>query len=622
MTIVVRHALGRRNIRMNVKFNKRGTMFHKFTLVILTVGLFPVFLLAVFISYTMLSRYEVAVKTNYEQAAVHISTNLDNILDNYNTISKMIYSYSSLMEGSQTINYLKADTFRQVIEEENRSEKISAFLRNVQTVDSYIYATHFIGFDSHHQKLAYHYSMTSTYFKDEEIFESDVDYTNWDKESKKLQVVPTHKNKYFNGPERDIITFARNYFDIRGVIGKGKYIGTIFIDVDIDRLRMLLQTVNVIGEGTYYIVNEAGDCMFSNDENIIGENLYDKKLNLQNTKEQLSIASDADEYGLKVIIIMDKKTAFMQITVLQKMLFFAVLFCIVLLAMGSIWFSKKLTNPINKMVDSMELIENGNFELQLPVTSNDEIGILSARFNQMLTTLNQYINQCYVAKIKQNEAELTAVKSQIYPHFLYNTLEVIRMTALDNKDEKVSKMIQALSLQMRYIIGNVNDFVPLSEEIEIVKNYVYLLNCRIDGGFEFHIHAPDSKEIMVPKLILQPIVENAYKHGLKPKGGKGNVILEVERKNGMVQITIMDNGVGMDEIHLKQLNKNLEGNEMGVKNAYNWQSIGVKNVHDRIRYIYGEGYGVEITSSQSVGTMVQIFFPDKGGSVHAKDDHC
>ena len=84
----------------------------------------------------------------------------------------------------------------------------------------------------------------------------------------------------------------------------------------------------------------------------------------------------------------------------------------------------------------------------------------------------------------------------------------------------------------------------------------------------------------------------------------------------------MDNGVGMDENHLKQLNKNLESNEMGVKNAYNWQSIGVKNVHDRIRYIYGEGYGVEITSSQSVGTMVQIFFPDKGGSVHVKDDYC
>ncbi|WP_310604169.1 sensor histidine kinase [Anaerosporobacter sp.] len=597
--------------RWRIQLWNRKSLFYKFAFVILVVGLLPVLVLTGFIFQILLTRYEDTLKNNYEQVATHISTNLENTIDSYNTISKMIYNYSSATDNLQYLNYLNADKFRQVIEQEDAKTKINSFLRNVQSADSYIYATHFLGVNSEGKKIDYHYSMTSNYFKSIDIYENDVNYSNWDKESKNLQVVKTHKNRYFNGMEKEIITFGRNYFDIRGDIGDSKYVGTIFIDVDIERLVMLLSDVKVSSEVTYYIVNEREDCFFSNNNEAIRENLKDYPMSLENSSEQLVINSNVNKYGLKVIVIINKNTAFMQIRLLQKMLISAVLFSTAILLLGSIWFSKRLTRPINNMVDSMQLIENGNFDLQLPVTSDDEIGILSARFNQMLTTLNQYINQCYVAKIKQNEAELTALKSQIYPHFLCNTLEVIRMTAVENEDEKVSKMIQALSLQMRYIIGNASDTVPLSEEITMIENYVYLLNCRIEHSFLFHVNAPNSKEIMVPKLILQPIIENAYVHGLKPKGKGGNITVDVEKQDDKIIISIMDNGVGMNEMQVEKIRKMLMGNDMGIRNEYNWQSIGVKNVHDRIRYLYGADFGVEITSSQAVGTMVQLFIPDR-----------
>lgn len=245
---------------------------------------------------------------------------------------------------------------------------------------------------------------------------------------------------------------------------------------------------------------------------------------------------------------------------------------------------------------------------------------MAERFNQMSAALKNYINQSYVAQIKQNEAELTALKSQIYPHFLYNTLEIIRMSALENGDMPVSRMIEALSRQIHYLIGPMQDMVPLEKEIEIINGYVYLLNCRIAGKVQLMVNGKKISGILVPKLILQPIVENAYVHGIKPKSGSGSIMVEITKiehpeKPGEgdarkeLEITVMDNGVGMGEDDLTRIQALLDGDEIGIKNEYNWQSVGMKNVHDRIRFLYGEEYGVRVVSTPGVGTMVRLLMP-------------
>ena len=392
------------------------------------------------------------------------------------------------------------------------------------------------------------------------------------------------------------------------------------MDVNLERMNQIFRTVKFNGGETIYVLTPESVCLYSNQDEKIGASLGDELTDYQNTEDYLVLSSSSNSYGVRVVVVLDTAVAFQKIRNIQHLMYLFVGMSVIALLLCSIFSSKRLIRPIHAMMKQMGEMESGNFDIQLPVNSGDEIGVLSERFNQMSIALKKYINQYYVAQIKQSEAELTALKSQIYPHFLYNTLEIIRMTALEDGGEKVPEMIEALSEQIHYLIGPVQDMVPLEKEIDIVRKYVYLLNCRINGKVQLSISAPGAGEIRVPKLILQPIVENAYVHGIKPKG-KGNIFIESEIHEGVQEISVLDNGQGMDEEALGQIRKLLEGNDPGIKNEYNWQSIGLKNVHDRIRYLFGEEYGIQVTSTPAVGTMVRVLMPIQGKEGdHDKDD--
>lgn len=184
------------------------------------------------------------------------------------------------------------------------------------------------------------------------------------------------------------------------------------------------------------------------------------------------------------------------------------------------------------------------------------------------------------------------------------------MTALEETEQaKVPGMIEALSAQIRYIIGTVQDTVPLEKEVEIVESYIYLLNCRINGKIHLNVELNGFSNVKVPKLILQPIVENAYIHGFKERGGSGVIMIDVVMVDGKLEIAVMDDGIGMDRDTMGSLYELLEGDSIGIKRDDDWQSIGLKNVHDRIRYLHGEPYGIEVTSQIGVGTMIRIVMP-------------
>ena len=231
------------------------------------------------------------------------------------------------------------------------------------------------------------------------------------------------------------------------------------------------------------------------------------------------------------------------------------------------------------------------------------------------------VAQGYLSKIKQTEAELNALKSQIYPHFLYNTLEVIRMTAVGRNDQMVADMIEALSDQIRYVIGTVNDLVPLGREVDILTKYIYLLNCRFSDKVTFSYNCAHLENQLIPKLILQPIVENAFIHGIKPMDGPGHIQLMAEQNENRITLTVMDNGVGMDEAALNKLYTLLDSDQPGHKENYEWASIGLKNVHDRLRYLYGSDYGISLYSTPGVGTVVKATIPADLQNLEEEDSH-
>lgn len=603
-------------------------LYQKFTLVIICVGLIPMGIFSTAIMNRMFKEYGNSLKFNYEQAVAYFNTGIDSMLDSYNDISKMPYYYNYSSEGNFQFNYMSFDNLRKILygaEEEEGPAKIKrqvemgAFLQNVQSVDSFIESSHFV-VDESIAKAPFHASRRNTFLRSEALFDQRLKLDELDRTSKQMILISTHPMDYYNRTARQVFTVGRNYFDLTKAVGDTVYIGTLFIDVDLERLINVFRNARFNDSDYIYVVDREGNCFYSSRQGVTGVRL-DLTAAFNDTKNRQVIDMGYGRYGLKTIVVMDAAAAYQRLNQMRNMLYVFLGGVVAALLFGSVWFSRRLTRPIRNMMDQMSQIENGNFKVELTVESKDEIGILSRRFNQMSQELETYINKSYVAQVKQSEAEMTALKSQIYPHFLYNTLEIIRMTAVESEDEKVSNMIEALSQQIHYIIGPVQDLVSLDTEVDIIKKYIYLLNCRISGMVNLTVEFNGLSHMMVPKLILQPIVENSYVHGLKPKNGTGHIMIDAEIEDGRLIISLMDNGVGMSGETLERLKGLLESDEIGIKNEHNWQSIGLKNVHDRIRYLYGKEYGLEITSTVSVGTMVRIIMPaGKGDEVYASDD--
>lgn len=612
---------------------KHFNLYHKFALTIILLGLLPILLLTTFIANKMIRNYSRALSIQYEQASEYVLSSMESVLDNYNTISQMPYFYN-MGVGKGADSYLSFDHFRKILTgeeyepetmEADRQRDMQSFLQYLQSVDNYINSVHVIAPQGNGKNLAFHYSVYNSFFSDEEKFEELVTYETLDTENKKLILIPPHTTAYYYGNQEQVFTIARNYFDLRGPVGKTPYVATIFIDVDLKRIDKIFQSVDFTGNEQIYVVDENGKCFYSNNEEVIGENLAQDLQEFQGAKDWFVVSVDGKKYGMTVHICMDARVAFSDIRKMQKLMYVCIILSILLLSFGSFYFSNRLTKPIQRLVKQMEKVGKGNFDIEIPVQSSDELGTLAESFNEMSRELKKYINQSYLAQIRQNEAELTALKSQIYPHFLYNTLEIIRMTALEDEEKsKVPEMIEALSQQIHYIIGPMQDLVPLEQEIDIVRKYVYLLNCRINGKVKLMVNAQGTSMIHVPKLILQPLVENAYVHGIKPKQGSGSIMIEAHQKGDDLEITVMDNGVGMGQDSIDKIMQLLEGDAPGIKNQYNWQSIGLKNVHDRIRYLYGEQYGIQITSTVGVGTLICVVLPwktvERGEKTDDKDD--
>lgn len=604
-------------------------MFHKFALVIIISGLVPMVILVTVLFRTMLEQYRQVVTDTYEQAVISVESRFDNMLTSYNTITKMPYYYN-FSSNETAVNYMTFDNFRQIVYgigydpenmEERRKADMEAFLRNLMNTDMYIKSAHFVGQDLNGNEISFHVNVRNNYMGSKELFYKAVDREQLDKTSRKMMIYPIHKDTYISSSmPSDVFTVARNYYDLRGSIENMNYVGTLYLDIDAARITSLIDSVDFIRNEKLYITFEDQFCLYSNQPEAVGQ--YVDLNSMGQEKNGMVLQTESEEYGISTVVELDPQRAFAAIENLYRMMYLVIGISTLALVLGSIFFSRRLTRPLTEMMKQMKRVETGDFDINLKVEKNDEIGELSSRFNQMSAALKTYINKSYVAQIKQNEAELTALKSQIYPHFLYNTLEIIRMTALENEDHQVSSMIEALSEQIHYLIGPVEDLVPLEKEVDIVKKYIFLLNCRIQGNIQFEISGNGLDRIMVPKLILQPVVENAYVHGIKPKGGTGRIFMETVRENEKLEITIMDNGVGMDKNQLEKMMALLESDEIGVKDEYNWKSVGVKNVNDRIRYLYGEEYGIKADSSPGLGTIVRILLPIQiKGEHYDKDDY-
>lgn len=265
------------------------------------------------------------------------------------------------------------------------------------------------------------------------------------------------------------------------------------------------------------------------------------------------------------------------------------------------------SNRTTHILEAMDELQQGNFKARIETgNENDDLSLISNNFNHMCIKLDEYIERVYMAEISKKDAQISAFQNQINPHFLYNTLESIRMKAVLNGDKEVGRMLYIMAALFRNMVKG-GSKTTLSQEIEYCKMYLELFQYRFDNAFRYDIKIDsilENKEIM--KFIIQPIVENYVLHGIR-NGEEDNLIrITVEQIEDSIRIIVCDNGKGIEEEKMEEIKESLRNNRSS-------NSIGLLNVHNRIRLTYGDAYGVELDRAASGGTLVKILIPMKGG---------
>ena len=278
-----------------------------------------------------------------------------------------------------------------------------------------------------------------------------------------------------------------------------------------------------------------------------------------------------------------------------------VLLCIVLLVVLGYAFSKRLVSCLERLTENMNQVHLGFRKVTVDSDSKDEVGTLIRSFRRMMEELNKLISEVYEAKIELQHTEMKALQAQINPHFLYNSLSIINWKAIEAGEDEISKVTLDLSTYYRTSLNRGETMTTVENEIRNIQAYLNIQLIMHDNSFRVEEEIDEScYQIQTPKLILQPLVENAIDHGLDPLEKEEKILtIRVKKEGDVVVFRVQDNGNGMPQEKAEQI--------LGIQSP----GYGVHNVYDRIKLLYKEKGSMQIISEEGVGTTVEIRIPEK-----------
>lgn len=586
------------------------SLFTKSVAALITIGVLPLMIMGLSIYNAYLDSIRDMMLSNMYRTTLSIGRSIQDIVHEMEENTK--YLYSIQIEDYGYMYQLLEDTS---VSDNKKNMLITDVLRNILHMNPYIDHVFFVLKNGEvYSAMRSPESMINT-LRLKEWHE-----TYYQPDSKQMTLISTHITDYYMGSRKKDFSVSRNIMNTKTIqSADSEIMGTLYIDISEDYLTNIINETKMEEGSQIYIVDKKSKSFVyipQEDEKIRTE-LLEKYLEKMDTKYQYlktgedyliySDVPDTDWMIIERIPIFNLENSYEKIRNMT----------LLIIGCGSIFlifiyyfYSKKSNQPIRNLKEAMESVQQGNLDTRVEIRSNDEIGYLAQGLNNMTEKLQGHIKRVYIAEIRQREAEIEALKTQIQPHYLYNTLDVIRMTAITNDDRETAEMIDGLSGQLKYLMGSARDMVTLKDEIESVRNYFKIIHIRYENRFSLEIDMEDTLlELKVPQLILQPVVENAVKYGLRPKDGEGVVAIHGMLQDDRLEISVMDNGVGMTPQRLLYVQE-LLGSEETVNHPRSKRaSIGLKNVYDRIKLIFGEEYRIEISSFQEIGTIVKYKLP-------------
>lgn len=282
------------------------------------------------------------------------------------------------------------------------------------------------------------------------------------------------------------------------------------------------------------------------------------------------------------------------------------------------YYLKHVSARLNGILDGMTQVMGGDLTVRLVAEKNgDELDVIASHFNEMCEKLDLHIQKSYLAEIEQKNAEMAALQSQINPHFLYNTLEAIRMKAICNGDSEVGKMLYSMAVTFRSQLKEA-DIITLAQELHYCKKYLELFEYRYPNQFKSSVDCPlEYMQVPIIKFVLQPIIENYFIHGIRMRDNDNFIRIMVEKKEDDYEIIVEDNGRGMSEEDIREKNRQLIENVM-EKN----KSIGISNVNRRVKAVYGNTYAVRMEQVVTGGLRVLLRFKPEEDNENEKSNDC
>ncbi|HHW48169.1 MAG TPA: sensor histidine kinase [Clostridiaceae bacterium] len=273
---------------------------------------------------------------------------------------------------------------------------------------------------------------------------------------------------------------------------------------------------------------------------------------------------------------------------IKQMTFMICFLCLAVTFLFSIFLSMKITKPVNKLVNNIKEVQQGNLDVRVNFKSKDEFGLIGSAFDDMIKRLKQSIEDIYEAQRKKKEAEIRALIMQVNPHFLYNTLTSIIWMTNNNKKDEVINMVSSLSRLFRISISKGKEIILVSEELQHAESYLIIQKIRYKDEFNYEFEVDEKvKSLYMPKLLIQPLVENSIYHGIKSIESNGFIKIKAFSENGRLIVEVADNGNGAKDSEAERLNGFLSS---GAQDSN--YGIGIKNVDSRIKMYFGNNYGL------------------------------
>ncbi|MUT66542.1 sensor histidine kinase [Paenibacillus sp. NEAU-GSW1] len=443
-----------------------------------------------------------------------------------------------------------------------------------------------------------------------------------------------------------VFVFGRQLYDLTNY----KPIGVILIETDPRPIMNALSNVSISPNSRVYIVDRENNIIASTEPEVAaGEALPESpsfeglprpknnEIVIDNTTDQLIVAANAAMAEWTVFGFTPKADINAELAQTRLYLIVVIAAVFILATLLASLISRNIAKPLKLLIREMKQVELGNFRGAVNVNSFDEINSLVSSFNRMVLRMDELIDRITLSSISEKNAELQALQSQVNPHFLYNTLDMIYWMLDERENDRLGRVILSLSHMFRYSSHwEEASKTTLSQELDQMKHYMNIIESRLDGRIQTEIAIdPRWLEAPMPKMTLQPIIENAVKSGIEPLGHMGvlRVYSEVDEKAQELRIVIADNGIGMSEDTLAQIRTsmmepvfgsagapgnsvNAAGNGGGLiqdrasgAGERSRRGIGLPNVHHRLALMFGDNYGLRIDSKHGEGTTVVIVMP-------------